>query len=106
VPLPVLPTTPFLLLAAACYLRGSPRIHDWMMSNKLFGRYLAGYRAGRGVPAGVKVTAIAVLWISIGVSAGLFLTGVVDRAVLGAIAVVVTVHIATIRTTRGDSDPR
>lgn len=79
-------------------------MHDWLMSNEISGRYLASYRAGRGVPARVKVAAIAVLWLSIGVSAGFFLPGVVDRAVLATIVSVVTVRIATIRTGRCDSE--
>lgn len=98
VPLPILPTTPFLLLAAACYLRGSPRMYRWMMTNRLFGAYLADYRAGRGVPARTKAMAIALLWIGITASAVFFVTATIGRLVLGTIGAVVTVHIVLIRT--------
>ena len=100
VPLPVLPTTPFLLLAAACFLRGSPRMHAWMMTNRYFGTYLAEYRAGRGVPRGTKVSAIALLWIGIGVSAAFVVESAFGRGLLLAIAGVVTVHIVLIRPRR------
>lgn len=97
VPLPVLPTTPFLLLSAACFLRGSPRMHAWMVTNRFFGRFLADYRAGQGVPLATKVAAIALLWAGIGASAFLFVASPTARAVLLAIAVAVTVHIALIK---------
>ena len=98
--LPVLPTTPFLLLAAACYLRGSARMHNWLMTNRLFGTYLAAYRAGQGVPARTKVAAIALLWIGIGVSTGLLLKGLVIRLVLLAVGAAGTVHLVMLRTRR------
>ena len=103
VPLPVLPTTPFLLLAAACFLRGSPRMHAWMMTNRYFGTYLAEYRAGHGIPMRTKVAAIALLWAGIGASATFFLEGALWRTVLVAVAVVVTVHIALIKRRRSPS---
>ncbi|NYT65972.1 YbaN family protein [Alcaligenaceae bacterium] len=66
--LPVLPTTPFLLLASACFMRGSTRLHAWLHSNKTFGVYLSNIQAGLGIPKRTKIIAISVLWISIGFS--------------------------------------
>jgi hypothetical protein len=100
VPLPVLPTTPFLLLAAACFLRGSPRMHAWMMTNRYFGTYLAEYRAGHGIPMRTKVSAIALLWAGIGASAAFFVTSALGRGVLLTVAVAVTAHIVLIRPRR------
>jgi len=97
VALPILPTTPFLLLAAACYLRSSKRMYDWMMTNRVFGKYLRAYHEGTGIPARVKVGAIAFLWAAIVTSAVFFTDEVWLRAVLVVIAVAVSIHIATIR---------
>lgn len=66
--LPLLPTTPFLLLASACYLRGSERMHRWLMSQRHLGPYLRSYQQGRGIPLRAKVTALALMWTSLTVS--------------------------------------
>jgi uncharacterized membrane protein YbaN (DUF454 family) len=63
---PLLPTTPFLLLAAACFSRGSARMHDWLLGHRLFGQYLRNYQDGRGIPARAKVLALVMLWSSLG----------------------------------------
>lgn len=58
---PGLPTTPLLLLAAACFARSSPRLYRWLLANKTFGPLIEDYRAGRGVSMPVKVSAISVM---------------------------------------------
>ena len=98
IPLPVLPTTPFLLLAAACYLRGSERMYRWMLTNRYFGAYLADYRAGMGIPKRTKAYAITVLWVAIGVSWFFLRENIPVVAILVVVAGAVSVHILSIRT--------
>lgn len=94
---PLLPTTPFLLLAAACYLRGSDRMHKWMMTNKVFGRYLKNYAEGRGVSWRVKTGTVALLWSVIGLSVAFATESTIVRIGLAAIAIAVSIHILRIR---------
>jgi uncharacterized protein len=63
---PLLPTTPFLLLASACYLRGSERMHRWLLSHGRLGAYIRAYEEGRGIPLRAKLVALAMMWASIG----------------------------------------
>jgi len=63
--LPVLPTTPFLLLASACYMRGSETMHRWLMNQRHLGPYLRNFQSGRGIPLRAKIAALAVMWTSI-----------------------------------------
>lgn len=93
---PVLPTTPFLLLAAACYLRSSQRFHHWLMNNRVFGSYIRNYTEGRGIPIRVKLFTIALLWITIGISIWV-VDNLIVTIVLLIVAVGVTLHIALIR---------
>ena len=48
--IPLLPTTPFLLLAAACYSRSSKKFYNWLLNNKWFGPYITNYLDGKGIP--------------------------------------------------------
>lgn len=96
--LPILPTTPFLLLAAACYARSSKRFYDWLLHNKWFGSYIKNYREGKGVPLKVKVYTISLLWITILFSAFFIINILWVRVVLILIAVGVTVHVLIIKT--------
>lgn len=91
--LPLLPTTPFLLLAAACFLRGSPRWHAWLLENRVFGKYLRGYLETGQVPRRTKVGALVVLWTTLGVSIILTRTWYVTLALL-VVGAAVSVHIA------------
>lgn len=66
--LPVLPTTPFLLLAAACFARSSPRFYHWLVEHPRLGPWIRDYLDGNGIPLKAKVYAIGLMWLSIGVS--------------------------------------
>ncbi|MDG6218819.1 MAG: YbaN family protein [Candidatus Thermoplasmatota archaeon] len=96
--LPVLPTTPFLLLAAACYAKGSKRFYDWLLGNKWFGNYIKNYYEGRGVPLKVKLYTVSLLWITILASAFLIIDAWWVRIILIVIAIGVTIHLYTIKT--------
>jgi len=100
--LPILPTTPFLLLATACYLRSSKRMYDWMMANRVFGRHLRDYQEGRGMSWKAKVGVIAFLWMAISITVMFFTDELWLRALLMVIAVAVTAHVATIRPKQRD----
>ena len=63
--LPLLPTTPFLLLASWCFARGSDRLHRWLLSHRVFGEYLRNFEAGRGIPLKAKILATTMLWGSL-----------------------------------------
>ena len=93
---PVLPTTPFLLLAAACYLRSSQRFYHWLMNHRWFGTYIRNYTEGRGIPLKVKLFTIALLWATIGISIWLAANWIVT-VILLIIATGVTTHIIRIR---------
>jgi len=98
--LPLLPTTPFLLLAAACYIRSSERFYNWLTNNKWLGNYIKNYLEGKGVSLKVKVLSISLLWITIGYSVVFVVNIFPIRVILILIAIGVTIHILSIRTLR------
>lgn len=95
---PLLPTTPFLLLAAACYVRGSARLYDWLLSSKYLGSYIRNYREKRAIPLRTKIGALSLLWLSIGYSAFFVVTLAWVKILLLLIASGVTVHIYKLNT--------
>ncbi len=96
--MPVLPTTPFLLLAAACYARSSQRFYYWLLNNKWFGNYIKNYIQRKGVPLKVKILAITWLWITIGFSVVFAVEVFLVRLILIVIAIGVSIHILCLRT--------
>jgi uncharacterized protein len=90
---PVLPTTPFLILAAICFARSSPRVYRWLVTNRVFGRHLDDYLHGRGVSWKVRATTLVFLWAVITVSAVVFVDKWWLRVLLFAIAAGVTAHV-------------
>lgn len=67
--LPLLPTTPFLLLAATCYSKSSDKFYQWLLNDKWLGGYIRRFRSKQGVTVRVKFKAIAVMWLTMGGSA-------------------------------------
>ena len=94
---PILPTTPFLLLAAACYMRSSERFYHWLINNRLFGAYIRNYLEGRGMSLKIKIFTVVLLWTTIGISACIVTQNMVVRIVLMLVAIGVTFHIIRIR---------
>ena len=95
---PVLPTTPFLLLAAACYARSSKRFYHWLLYNRWFGNYIRNYRQKRGIALKVKVLTITLLWVTIGVSAIFAVQSLAVRIILVLIAIGVSIHVLSLKT--------
>jgi uncharacterized membrane protein YbaN (DUF454 family) len=96
--IPLLPTTPFLLLAAAFYIRGSKKCYNWLIKNRLLGEYIKNFQDGRGIPFNVKIITITVLWLTIIISTIVFISNSIIQIILFIIAIVVTVHIIKIKT--------
>lgn len=98
--LPLLPTTPFLLLAAACFGRSSPRLNRWLHTNRFFGSYLSRYRNGEGIPLAAKISIISLLWLSLAASALLAVPETLWPAhvVLVLIGIGVSIHVLRIKT--------
>lgn len=98
---PVLPTTPFLILAAICYGRSSTRCYRWLVTNRVFGRHLDDYLHGRGVSWKVKAGALVFLWGVITTTAVVVVETLWLRILLFAIAAGVTVHVLMLKGKRG-----
>ena len=95
--LPVLPTTPFVLLASACFASASPRLYQWLANTKFFGEFITNYKTDAGVSSKNKVTALGFLYLSLGLSAVLAdLLHV--RLILLAVAIGVTIHLLMLKT--------
>ncbi len=96
--LPILPTTPFFLLSAACFLKSSKTLYRWITSHKIFGSYILNYMEYRAVSVKSKIISIIFLWVMI-ISSAVFFTGIWwIRIMLVLIASGVTTHILMLRT--------
>ncbi len=95
---PLLPTTPFLLLAAYCYARSSPRLLHWMLTNRWCGEYIRKYREGRGIPLRQKVITLGILWLTICYGALAVAEKLWLRGLLFGIAVAVSAHLLRVKT--------
>lgn len=96
--LPVLPTTPFLLLTAALWFKGSPKLYRRLMESKRLGPYIRNFRENRAIPLRAKIISVTMLWVTILLSAFLAVHAWWLRVLLIAIAAAVTWHILSFRT--------
>ena len=96
--IPLLPTTPFLLLSAACFFRSSDRLYQWLMNHRLFGRYIRNYQEHRAMTRVSKIVILIILWATISYTAFVALPILALQIVLLTIAVGVSFHIITLKT--------
>lgn len=89
--LPVLPTTPFMLLAAACYARASVRFYNWLLNSPTFGPTILEWRRHRSIPWRTKLTAIALMATTLGISIIFFVPGMALKSALAVFGVLLAV---------------
>ncbi len=95
--LPLLPTTPFLLLAAFCYTRSSKRLHSWLLNHRIFGFYIHSYITHKAVDRRTKFFTILILWGTMGLSM-LIVQRLYVTFILIAIGLAVTTHLLRLKT--------
>ncbi len=96
--LPILPTTIFLILASACFIKSSPQANEWLRNHKILGMYIKNYQDKTGLTKKSKIINITFLWAMISISALLFTELWSIRVLLFAIAIGVTIHLLMIKT--------
>ena len=100
--LPILPTVPFILLSAACFSRGSVRMHDWLVRMPFAGKVIDDYESGRGVSRKSKATALVMLWGGMTISAVAMKLAPWVMAMLAMVAVGATIVIVRLPKRRND----
>ncbi|MDY0253717.1 MAG: YbaN family protein [Tenuifilaceae bacterium] len=100
--LPILPTTPFFLLAAYLFVRSSTRLYRWLLTHRIFGNYIRNYIQNKSISKGVKIFTLALLWSTILLS--VYLTSHIPwvQILLIIIAIAVSIHILSLNTTRNE----
>lgn len=96
--LPVLPTTIFLILASACFVKSSPRANEWLRNHKVLGMYIKNYQDKTGLTIKAKIFNITFLWLMILLSAFYFTNEFYIKVILILIALGVTIHLLMIKT--------
>jgi uncharacterized membrane protein YbaN (DUF454 family) len=91
--LPLLPTTPFVLLAAACYARGSHRFHRWLLAQRTFGPIITEWERHRSIPYRTKLTAVALMSLTLGTSIVFFVKPLWLKLALTVMGVVLAVWL-------------
>ncbi len=96
--LPVLPTTPFLLLAAACFARSSKKFYNWLLNHKVFGSYIKNYREQRAITLRGKIISLSVMWLVMGYTAFFAVSNILVSIIIILIGLGVTKHILSLKT--------
>ena len=96
--LPVLPTTPFLLLAAALFLRSSSSLYEWLMNHPKFGPYISNFMVHKSIPLKIKIISVSMVWITLLNCAVFVAEHWAFRLFFIALAVAITAHILSYKT--------
>lgn len=95
--IPILPTTPFLLLSSFCYIRSSKRLYNWLINHRIFGHLIYNYLTYRAVERNAKIVSIVFLWIAL-LSSILLLSNIYIRIFLLVVGIGVSIHLLTLKT--------
>jgi uncharacterized membrane protein YbaN (DUF454 family) len=98
--LPLLPTTPFYLLTAWLYMRGSEKLYGKVMRNKYFRTIVKNFQEDKSIPLRTKIVIVSMLWGTILLSAFLAVSAWWVRLLLLAVAIGVTIHVLSYKTTK------
>ena len=101
---PLLPTTPFLLLSATCFFKGSDRLYKWLMNHKYLGEYIRNYQEYKAIPLKTKIISISLLILTISYSIIFIVESIYIRVLLALIAILVITHILHFRTLDKDKN--
>lgn len=100
--IPVLPTTPFLLLTSYCYLKSSKGLYQWLISHKTYGPLIKSYMEQRAIPKKTKIFALSLLWISL-IFSMLLIGKLLLSILLSAIGMGVSIYILSLKTLNDES---
>ncbi|MCK4828568.1 YbaN family protein [bacterium] len=100
--IPGLPTTPFLLLAAGCYVRSSDRLYTWLLNHYIFGRHIQNFRENRSISLHSKIISLIAMWLMISLSVFVFIKIFWIRILIAILGVIGTVVILLIRTSKNN----
>jgi uncharacterized membrane protein YbaN (DUF454 family) len=97
----MLPTTPFLLLSAAAWVKASPLLYDWLLNHRVLGEYIRNFREHRAIPLRVKIISVSLVWLTIGYC----IFAVVDelwwaQVLMALLAIAISWHILSFATLR------
>jgi hypothetical protein len=101
--LPLLPTTPLLLLAAYCYIRSSRKLYEWLINHPVCGSYIYNYMTYRAVTRRAKICALVFLWSALFVSM-FMVSNLYITILLTVIGLGVTIHLKTLKTLSHNDD--
>ena len=96
--LPVLPTTPFLLLTAWCWLKSSKKLYNKLMDHPRLGPYIQDFQINKSISLKTKIISVSTLWITISISIIFAVDNIYIRLLLLLIAIAVTIHILSFKT--------
>ena len=97
---PLLPTTPLLLLAAALYFRSSPQLYEWLLNHPQLGTYIRNFREYRAIPLRAKIVSVSLLWLTMGHCIAEVVEPIWLRIALAVLAMGITIHILSFKTLR------
>lgn len=98
--LPLLPTTPFLLLAASCYVKSSPELYNWLISRKHLGKYIQNFKENRAIPLRAKIISVSLVWITLLYGAFFMVSHIAFRLLFVLLAAGISLHILSYKTLR------